>query len=620
MLLFFFMGAWKSNGYTTRARNNFFTRQSFVWFKGDIIEEVQYKNGRARFVVALKTGLLAQRLVPVCGNIAVILSVDSAAIPHYGDEIQLPNKMTAIDEPRNPGEFDYRAFLAAKNIYHQVFLQARECRTTGLKHAHPLWAWAIRLREKGVQLYRKLLPDDEIFALASTLILGYRSDLQEETFSAYSKTGTIHALSVSGMHVGIVYLVLNFFLQFLAHGNIQKGIKVLLICLFVWFYALLTGLSPAALRAAWMLSILIIAKTFQQQTNSINILAFAAGCMLFANPFLLWDVGFQLSFLAVWGLIYLHPRIYMLLEIKNKWLDKLWAMIALSLAAQLATLTLSVYYFHQFPLYFLLGNLWLSLPITLLMYIGLLILLGLHFLAPAFQILMHWTNVGLKAIAALPFSTLEHIWLSPLQTLLLTAALSSIILAFHYRRKSFLFLSLVCWLVFEGGQCRLYFQHKRQREIIFFSLRRGYAAAFISGRKAVIVSDLNEKDKNFLFSVKPALAQRAVKQFLIVSRHGNFNGNFLKKKAYQINFYQFRLLLPEYIPDNEQFRVSDRFDLVWALHYRDDTLTRLMEAIPSALFLLESSPFTEKARFPEKMQERGYFLKKNKAYLIRLSP
>ncbi|WAC42741.1 ComEC/Rec2 family competence protein [Pedobacter sp. SL55] len=137
------------------------------------------------------------------------------------------------------------------------------------------------------------------------------------------------------------------------------------------------------------------------------------------DPFLIWDVGFQLSFLAVFGLVYYQPKIYNWLYFKNKWADKLWAAVAMSLAAQLATLPLSIYYFHQFPVYFIISNLFILIPITILMYLGIAILLvRVYFLAPIFEWIITFTNQGLKWISNLPYAGITEIWLNKWQLFL----------------------------------------------------------------------------------------------------------------------------------------------------------------------------------------------------------
>ena len=196
----------------------------------------------------------------------------------------------------------------------------------------------------------------EAIAVASTLILGYKADLSNDVLQAYSKTGTIHVLSVSGAHVAILLILLSFGFSFLDRFKYGRLIKAILIILIIWYYSLLTGFSPAVCRAAVMISMVIIGKTYSRHISILNILAISAFFLLLYDPLFITDVGFQLSYLTVLGLIVLQPIVYKWVHLENKWADKLWALCSVSIAAQVITFPLSIYYFHQFPVYFLISN------------------------------------------------------------------------------------------------------------------------------------------------------------------------------------------------------------------------------------------------------------------------
>ncbi|RZK72841.1 MAG: ComEC family competence protein, partial [Pedobacter sp.] len=386
------------------------------------------------------------------GSLMVTIATDSSDRLNlsYGDELMIPYHITAVKPPRSPSDFDFKAWLAAQNIYHQTFLRQADLIKLSSNNGHPVISFALNLRKEQVAFYRRIIKNDDAFALAATLILGYRTDLDKETLTIYSKTGTIHALSVSGMHVGLVYLVLNWLLQFMNRRRFLSIVKLIIILSSIWFYALLTGFSPSVLRSVIMLSVFIIAKSFARKTNNYNIMAFAACCLLLYNPFLIWDIGFQLSFLAVAGLIWLQPMIQNWWHIEQDWLYKIWGTVAMSLAAQLATFPFSLYYFHQFPVCFLISNLFILLPIAVLMYMGILILLfRIEVLGPAFEWLISFTNEGLRAIAALPFSSISGIFLNKTELALLCITLVLFIIALAEYKKRLLFASLIGLLILQ---------------------------------------------------------------------------------------------------------------------------------------------------------------------------
>ncbi|WP_231424300.1 ComEC/Rec2 family competence protein [Pedobacter sp. Leaf250] len=404
--------------------------------------------------------------------------------------------------------------------------------------------FALDLREKQVAKYRKHIKNDEAFAVASTLILGYRADLSKETLAAYSKTGTIHALSVSGSHVAIIFFVLDVCLTFLDRKRFLKIFKFILICSLIWSYSLITGLSPSVVRAAIMISIFITAKTFARNKNSYNTLAFAAFCQLIYNPFLIWDVGFQLSYISVFGLIYLQPKIYKWIYVKNKWLNKVWELVAISLSAQLVTVLLCIYYFHQFPVYFLLGNLFISIPLLLIMILGIAVLAPfLDIMFPIFEWIIVTTNLVLKWIADLPYSTFSSVWINLTEIILLSLALGFFVYALAKLNKKFLFASLLTYIGYTSIITYDDWNAVHQKKIIFFTLRKNYAAAFITGHEAILLTDLSKDDRNYQFFIEPALEQSQIGNINFISLKQDTVLHHFVKKAIQIAFNNYNILL-----------------------------------------------------------------------------
>lgn len=504
---------------------NYFGGKKQDYLRVWVSDEPQLKSGILRFKANVTKSYMQQKNghtepINASGKLMIAIKTDSLNPLQltYGDELIVPAKVIEIAPPYNPAEFDYRSWLAAQNIYHQVYLKQDQLVKTNRDFGNSIIAYALALRAKQVQYYRKLLKDDDAFAVASTLILGYRADLSQETLNIYSKTGTIHALSVSGMHVGLIYLVLNWMLQYLDRNKLLKLFKVVLIVVLIWFYALLTGFSPSVLRSAIMLSAFVIAKSFNRQSNSYNIISFAALCLLVYDPFLIWDVGFQLSFLAVLGLIYLQPKIQNWWHPQSQWIGKLWEAIAMSLAAQLITYPLSIYYFHQFPIYFLMSNLFIMVPIALLMYLGIIILLGrFEFLAPIFEWLIKFTNSGLKWIADLPLSSLSAIWISRTELIILCVALCCFTIALAGFKKQMLLFSIVCFMVFQSLVVYDELEAMHQQKTIVFNLRKNYATAYISKQKAFVFTNLQPESRSFKYYIQPALDQHKIKEIVCIT-------------------------------------------------------------------------------------------------------
>lgn len=426
--------------------------------------------------------------------------------------------------------------------------------------------------------------------MASTLILGYRADLSKETLAAYSKTGTIHALSVSGMHVGIIYIMLNWCLSFLDRNKLGKISKTLIICSLIWYYSLLTGFSPSVLRSAIMITIFIIAKQINRGNNSYNVLAFTAFILLVFNPFLIWDVGFQLSFLAVFGLVYFQPKIYKWFYFKPKWADQLWSTIAMSLAAQLATLPLSVYYFHQFPIYFVISNLFILIPITLLMYSGIAILvLRIYFVAPAFEWLINFTNDGLKWIAKLPYAGITEIWLDQWQLTLMILLIAALSIGFSTYKKNYLFIGFLSWFILQSSLSFQKIISTKQSEVIFFSLRKNYAAAFIEGNTCILVSDLTPNDRNFEFFVKPALDKKHVDSITFIKWEEEFIASNFIKQNQQLMSKGKRILLLDETFNNQKIVNQPSFDFIWIHNSPKQKIEPLSKEIHFKALIIDAS-------------------------------
>ena len=565
-LLFFSLGLlWYSNADMLGNPNNFSHHQA-DFLSISIADEPQLHGTVLRFKAKVLANYTGHQKQQTSGYLLIALASDSAhPVPlHYGENYLIPAHYKAVTAPDNPAEFDFRFWLAMQNIHHQLFLQPEELIAARTNTGMPLISFALALRKSQVAIYRNLLKDDNAFAVASTLILGYRADLSAGTLAAYSKTGTIHALSVSGMHVGIIYLVLNWALSWMDRKTWLKWSKVLLLLILIWGYAVLTGCSASVLRSAIMLSIFILAKAVQNQANSYQVLYFSAFCLLLYNPFLFWDVGFQLSYMAVLGLIYLQPKLEQLFSFKSFWLRKLWSLISLSVAAQLFTFPLSSYYFHQFPVYFILSNLFIVLPVTLLMYMGILLLLfRLYWIAPLFEWLIIFMNRGLEKIAALPYSNINMIWFTKTELILLCLFLLLLCTALQQKNKYYFTLSLLSLGCFQVMLVKDELSAARQQKIIPFTLNRNYAVAFISSARAVLVTDLQPADQAFKFHIQPALDQLKVREITCLKWEEACHTKNPEIREHQLVFGNLRILLLDSTFNNRTIIGKPVFDIIW---------------------------------------------------------
>ncbi|NVO84195.1 ComEC/Rec2 family competence protein [Hymenobacter terrestris] len=336
---------------------------------------------------------------PAVGGIRVSIPLtDSLPAPQYGDVWLVRGAPAPSKAPLNPGEFDYRRYLQYHQVYHQQFIHPDQYQRIDVAPPSVLRAVAMRAARVVEGVFKRYVGAKREYALASALVLGLKDDVDQQTKEAYASTGTTHIMAVSGLQVGLLFGAVSWLLGLLPgrRGPLMRLATALAGLGVIWSYAFLTGLSASVLRATVMFSFLIVARAFGRQTSMYNLLAVAAFFLLCYDPYLLCDVGFQLSFLAVLSIVYLQPRIATWLHPKAyflarqrpwqpqavqrlwKWtgvgLDWVWKATALSLAAQVATFPLGLFYFHQFPLSFLLSNL-VAVPISsLAVYVGLVLL------------------------------------------------------------------------------------------------------------------------------------------------------------------------------------------------------------------------------------------------------
>ena len=294
------------------------------------------------------------------------LKVDEIIIGNMGFQNLIP--------PLNPHQFDYKKYLEKKYIYHQIFAK-NESLLKISSDTHTLFGIADNIRE---HINLKLKPyhfkPDEL-AIINALLLGQRQDISKEVYTSYTKAGAIHILAVSGLHVGIILLLLSLVfkpIERLKHG---KLIKTILLVLCLWSFALIAGLSASVTRAVTMFSIVAIAMNLKRPTNVYNTLAISMFIILLFKPLFVFDVGFQLSYLAVFAIVSIDPMLYNLWRPKNWLLDKYWHTLTITVSAQFGIIPISLYYFHQFPGLFFISNLVIIPLLGIILGFGILVII-----------------------------------------------------------------------------------------------------------------------------------------------------------------------------------------------------------------------------------------------------
>lgn len=414
----------------------------------------------------------------------------------YGDVITFTPVPEETIGPPNPSQFDYRKYLWFHQVYHQVYLAPGKWIPMHTQDGSTIKTTALGARKKLLGIYAANGISGQEMAVLSALTLGYTDDIDEETQQAFAAAGAMHVLSVSGLHVGIVVYALSLLLFFLDSSRKNKIIKTVLIIIFIWMYALVTGLSPAVLRASVMFSVIILGEVFLRQTNIFNAIAISAFILLLINPFLIMEVGFQLSYLAVIGIVTIHPWIYRQLYVKNFLLDKIWALTSVSIAAQVATFPLGLLYFQQFPTGFLISNLIIIPASTLIIYGGLLMLLVnpfsswlasmLAFPVKYLTIILNKTLTGMEHI---PHSFVSGISISILQSWLLYFIIVGLCVFFVKRSAIWLSVAMLMAVLFFSVLLYDSIRINRQKSCVVYCINGKSAVQFTHGRDAVLIAD-----------------------------------------------------------------------------------------------------------------------------------
>jgi competence protein ComEC len=431
-------------------------------------------------------------------------SGDTLAL-RYGDLLVLPfSKVKPVTPPQNPDEFNYKRYLAFNNIYFQAYAEQEQLINLQRNKANPVRKWVFAVQHYFKKVLAQNIGSHNETGVAQALLYGYDDDIDTETVQAYSNTGTLHVLAVSGMHVGIIFMILGLFLKFMDKNKKLRIAKGLIILAILWLYSLLCGLSPSILRATVMFSFIIAADLLGARSSIYNTLAASAFVLLCYDTNMLANVGFQLSYLAVLGIVFFQPLISNWYTAPNWLMNEIWKITAVSLAAQLVTFPIGLLYFHQFPNCFLFSNLIIIPLTTLILYMGMVLLVISKFVWPAallgkaiyYTIL--FTNGIVKAVEQIPYSYVNGIHISIFQSILLYLVIGSFTAFFLLKRTRYFKTALVTVSLFCIIQLIHEINNASQNRLLIYNINKHTAVHFIKGNKALLLADhslLANKDK-----------------------------------------------------------------------------------------------------------------------------
>jgi competence protein ComEC len=366
---------------------------------------------------------------------------------YYGKILQIKGKLSYPNEAKYPFEFDYKTWLKRKGIYATIY--SREIVVAGKDSSfiQSLKSFPLRIRDYYEREIEKYIHDENASDIAKSLLIGVRTDIDKELYNSYADTGTIHILSVSGLHFGILILFLDFLLSFfIKNEKLKIAIKQPLLLI----YALMTGFSPPVMRSFLMFLFFDLEKITKAKTSSYNILFLSAWLILLFDSNQIFDVGFQLSYIAILGIMLFYNRILWKLQFNNRITNWIWQSTATMLAAWIVTMPLTVYYFNKISFIGMFTN-YIVLPIVVVvMYLGfgLMLFSKIQFLGNLFgNLLSYLISLQNKIIlfySELPLASIYPLYIDFTSLILLIFGLVFLFLFLRLNDK----YSLRCTILF----------------------------------------------------------------------------------------------------------------------------------------------------------------------------
>ena len=552
-LFIFCIGIWLAHfSQPTNQKTHYLHVENAILVEGKILEELKPNRYSNRYIFeVLNVYESTNTRKKAHGKILLSVSKDSlkkkSLLP--GNLILTPFQTSEISSPLNPFQFSYKAYLKNLKIERQIHLS--DSNWTNLnKNEIGLREYARAIRAK---LILKLNEHDftrKQLAVFQAIILGERIDLDETIYKDYAAAGAIHILAISGLHIGVLLILLNFLFKPIEQFKQGKIYKTILVIVLLWAFALLTGLSASVVRSVTMFSFLTVGIAMNRKTGTLNSLFLSFFFLLLINPYYIFQVGFQLSYLAVTGILLFQPLIEQIYKPRTSLPRYFWKLISVSIAAQLAVLPLSLYYFHQFPGLFLLTNVIVLPSLGILLIFGLLIIilaaLGTvpDILVSLYGFLLNSLNNFINWVAAQEDFVWTDITFSLFQNILAYTIIIGLLIVVY--RKTYQSLVLLLSLIILFQIASFWHAHSvPHQELVIFQKNR---VTFIGIKKqAAFELYSNSADSISKLSIMTDyMRERKIKSYEVKEEEKLFS--VLDKKLLLVNS-EASLILPGFYPE-----------------------------------------------------------------------
>ena len=499
-----------------------------------------------------KTCMATAQLTGVHQKILIFLPKTSelrSAAP--GDIIWFKGKPELVRNDGNPFEFDYQNYLNNRKIGYRIFLKERSVRLLKGMTSQNIFHKALIFRAGLMEALERAGIKSNNVHLIGSISFGARDEVDKDVIQSFTNTGVIHVLAVSGMNVGLIFVILNLIFGFLKSGRAGNVIYTLIILTGIWSYTLITGMSASILRAALMFSFLIFGRLFNRDSNIFNSLAVSAFALIAWDPKLISDVGFQLSYTAVLSIVVIHPLLFKQLYFENWLLKEIWMLISVTCSAQMGTIPFTLIYFHQFPVYFWLANLIVIPLVSVILYLSFVVvflsLISTH-LATLIAIFLDWSVkivlITVKIIEDMPHAVIRGLYPSLFQISLVFIMMGLFLVYFQAKNVKYIFGAIFTLCLFICTQGIDSFHKQSRAEVIFFNIPGTRALVITNRREATVLFDRCEKAESKLgYYMKPYFGERGIKKIEIfqLSDSLHIKKDFLDVEGYFVSFKGFRL-------------------------------------------------------------------------------
>ena len=450
---------------------------------------------------------------------------------HIGSKFLIKGKVFKHKNPINPDQFDYGKYLTNKSILAQMYADSYEIKIS-TKTDKNIWYYSDLLRNKILNnLQKNNFSKDELNVVAA-LILGQQQDISPEILHDYQFAGAIHILSVSGLHVGFILLFITYLLKPLRKNKVGNAIRLITIIISLWGFAILAGLSPSVVRSVTMFSFVAVGMHLKRSTNIFHTLLVSVFLILLFQPSFLFDVGFQLSYVALFFIFWLQPLLANLWTPNNKIANYFWEILTVSFAAQIGAFPLSIYYFHQFPGLFFVTNLIIIPFLSIIMALGVFVMVLAAFdyvpeiPAKILEYSIYFLNKTINWVASFEQFIIKDIPFNWQILLSLYLLITAVIIWFKKPTFHKLAFALITLLLFQTTFIVTRWNNKNQEEWIVFNIKKNTLFTERTGEKVVaFCNDSIQKE----IAVNPTLKSYLIANFSSISNQKGIQNVFYFK-------------------------------------------------------------------------------------------